>query len=372
MNLALNSVVTNLNSTEEIYWQAVIDRDSRFDGQFVVAVSSTKIYCRPSCPAKRPRRDRVSFFWLPEAAERAGFRACKRCHPQRAHVVDPQVEMVQNVCKYLAANASSDATLAELADQAGVSVFHLQRTFKKIMGVSPREYATAQKFGSFKEKLRNGQSVTDALYDAGLNSSRKLYEHASAQLGMTPATYGRGGRGANISYTTAACSFGRVLVATTDSGICAVKLGDTDAEMERDLYQEFPAAKIDRADSTLLPRVDVVLQLLANKTPQAELPLDIQATAFQRQVWDKLRSIPYGQTVSYADVAKSLGNPGAVRAVGRACATNPVAVVIPCHRVVREDKTLGGYRWGLDRKKKILNHERKLSTDYTGYTDERT
>lgn len=357
MNLAFDLSVKKTDLEEDRFWQAVVDRDPRLDGQFVFAVQSTRIYCRPSCPSRRPHRERVSFFSLPEAAERAGFRACKRCHPQRARVMDPQIELVQAVCRQLEANQSNDVTLVELAKEAGVSVFHLQRTFKNVMGISPREYAAAQKFGNFKSKLRKGETVTNALYDVGLNSSRRLYEHAPAELGMTPATYGRGGKGATISYTTAQSVFGRVLVAMTERGVCAVKLADTDSEMETELREEFPAAKIERADSKLRKRVDEILQQLANQSPHVDLPLDIRATAFQRQVWEKLRLIPYGQTVSYGDVAKSLGQPGAVRAVGRACATNPVALLIPCHRVVREDKSLGGYRWGLERKKKILDHE---------------
>lgn len=358
MNLAFDLVVNNTDPEEDRFWQAVVDRDPRMDGQFVFAVSSTRIYCRPSCPSRRPHRERVSFFSLPEAAERAGFRACKRCQPRRAHVIDPQVEMVQKVCSHLEANQANDLTLSELAKEAGVSAFHLQRTFKNVMGVSPREYAAAQKFESFKSKLRDGETVTNALYDAGLNSSRRLYEHAPAELGMTPATYGRGGQGATISYTTTQSVFGRLLVAMTERGICAVKLADNDEEMERDLREEFPAARIERADAPLQETVEEILGQLANRSPHVNLPLDIRATAFQRQVWEKLRLIPYGQTVSYGDVAKALGNRGAVRAVGRACATNPVALVIPCHRVVREDKSLGGYRWGLDRKKRLLEYER--------------
>jgi AraC family transcriptional regulator, regulatory protein of adaptative response / methylated-DNA-[protein]-cysteine methyltransferase len=363
VNLALNSIVTKQNSTDERYWQAVVDRDPRMDGEFVFAVSSTHIYCRPSCPSRRPGRERVSFFSLPEAAERAGYRACKRCHPQLVRVIDPQVEMVQTVCRHLEANQADDLTLSDLAKEAGVSVFHLQRTFKNIMGVSPREYAAFRKFGNFKAKLKEGETVTNALYDAGLNSSRRLYEHASAELGMTPATYGRGGQGASISYTTADSTFGRILVAMTERGVCAVRLGDTDSKLEKELRDEFSAAKIQRADSSLEKTLAGVLRLLRNQTPHIDLPLDIQATAFQRQVWEKLRLIPYGQTVSYGDVAKALGKPGAVRAVGRACATNPVALLIPCHRVVREDKSLGGYRWGLERKKKMLDYERTTSTE---------
>ena len=371
MSVALKAIVTSNNIVnEEIFWTAVVARDRRMDGQFVFGVSSTKIYCRPSCPSRRPHRERVSFFSLPEAAEQSGFRACKRCKPQRATILDPQIAMVRQVCRYIRANQTNTLDLSELATHAGVSSFHLQRTFKSIMGVSPRQYATAERFGEFKAKLREGETVTNALYDAGLNSSRRLYEQAADELGMTPATYGRHGRGARIVFTTTKCSLGQLLVATTERGLCAVKIGDSDAELEQQLRNEFFAAEIDRADSTLNGTVKDVLGLIENKAPHPDLPLDIRATAFQRQVWEQLRSIPYGKTVSYGDVAKALGNPGAVRAVGRACGSNPVALVIPCHRVVREDQSLGGYRWGLERKKKILDHEAKRkSTDYADYAD---
>ena len=345
--------------TDERMWQAVAAKDSRFDGQFVFAVSSTKVYCRPSCPSRRPRRENVTFFEFADAAEQAGFRACLRCEPRRSGVVDSRVEMVQRVCRLLDASQTETVKLADLAADAGVSTFHLQRTFKRIMGISPRQYLTARRFGNFKTLVREGEPVTKALYDSGFNSSSRLYEHAPQELGMTPATYGRGGRGINISYTIAASPLGQLLVAVTDRGVCAVRMGDTEAELEKDLSAEFPAATIRRDDSALREPVKKILNHLANKEPQLDLPLDIRSTAFQRQVWEKLRAIPYGRTVSYGEVAKSLGKPGAVRAVGRAWATNPVALVIPCHRVVREDKTLGGYRWGLERKQKLIDHERK-------------
>lgn len=345
--------------TDERMWQAVAAKDSRFDGQFVFAVSSTKVYCRPSCPSRRPRRENVTFFEFADAAEQAGFRACLRCEPRRSGDVDSRVEMVQRVCRLLDASQTETVKLADLAADAGVSTFHLQRTFKRIMGISPRQYLTARRFGNFKTLVREGEPVTQALYDSGFNSSSRLYEHAPQELGMTPATYGRGGRGINISYTIAASPLGQLLVAVTDRGVCAVRMGDTEAELEKDLSAEFPAATIRRDDSALREPVKKILNHLANKEPQLDLPLDIRSTAFQRQVWEKLRAIPYGRTVSYGEVAKSLGKPGAVRAVGRACATNPVALVIPCHRVVREDKTLGGYRWGLERKQKLIDHERK-------------
>jgi len=349
----------NVFLNNEQLWQAVIAKDARFDGQFVFGVSSTGIYCRPSCPSRRAHRERVKFFELPEAAEQAGFRACLRCQPQRARVLDPQIELVQRVCRLLNDSESETSKLAELASHAGVSVFHLQRTFKKVMGISPRQYLTARKFGNFKALVRKGETVTNSLYDSGFNSSSRLYEYASEELGMTPATYSRGGRGVSISYTIVDSPMGRLLVAVTERGVCAVRMSDNDEELEKDLREEFPQAQIERDDAALREPVEKILNHLDNNEPCLDLPLDIRATAFQRQVWEKLRAIPYGETVSYGDVAKALGKPGAVRAVGRACATNPVALVIPCHRVVREDKSLGGYRWGLDRKKRLLDHERR-------------
>jgi AraC family transcriptional regulator of adaptative response/methylated-DNA-[protein]-cysteine methyltransferase len=352
----------NMNTAlkDDQLWQAVMAKDARFDGQFVFAVSSTGVYCRPSCPSRRAHRERVKFFELPAAAEQAGFRACLRCQPQRARILDPQVELVQRVCRLLNSDDNESLKLPELASQAGVSPFHLQRTFKRVMGISPRQYLAARKIDNFKTLVRKGESVTSSLYESGFNSSSRLYEHAAEELGMTPATYSRGGRGMNISYTITASPMGRLLVAVTDRGVCAVRMADSDAELEKDLREEFPNAQLKRDDSALRESVQKILNHLEKNETRLDLPLDIKATAFQRQVWEHLRAIPYGETVSYGDVAKALGKPGAVRAVGRACATNPVALVIPCHRVVREDKTLGGYRWGLDRKKKILEHERRV------------
>jgi AraC family transcriptional regulator of adaptative response/methylated-DNA-[protein]-cysteine methyltransferase len=330
-------------------WQAVVARDSEFDGSFVFAVRSTGIYCRTSCPSRRPHRERVSFFPLPEAAEQAGFRACRRCRPQEALAGDPQIEMVQRVCRYIEAQDENTITL---------SAFHLQRVFKSVMGITPRQYADACRIGKFKVLVREGESVTGALYDAGFGSSSRLYEHAPSELGMTPATYGRGGRGATINYTITRSPLGRLLVAATERGVCAVKLGDSDEALESDLRKEYPAAEIKRMDAALRRSVELLLDYLAGKQPHLDLPLDIQATAFQWQVWEKLRAIPYGKTRSYGEVAKAMGRPKAVRAVARACASNPVALVIPCHRVIREDQSLGGYRWGLERKKKLLEQER--------------
>jgi AraC family transcriptional regulator of adaptative response/methylated-DNA-[protein]-cysteine methyltransferase len=360
VSLALKSH-HSITSDENELWQAVVARDQRYDGQFVFAVGSTHIYCRPSCPSRRPNRERVCFFSLPEAAEQAGYRACLRCQPKRARILDPQIEMVQIVCRYLDSTDSESVKLSDLAMKTGVSAFHLQRTFKNIMGISPRQYLAAKRFGNFRSRIKEGESVTNALYDSGFNSSSRLYERAADELGMTPATYSRSGRGVNIKYTIVDSPLGRLLVAVTERGVCSVTMGDSDIQLEKTLKSEFSEANIERADSALRKTVAAILKHLSSTGPHLDLPLDIRATAFQRQVWEKLRTIPVGETMSYGEVAKSLGNPGAVRAVGRACATNPIAVVIPCHRVVREDRSLGGYRWGIDRKKKLLDQEKRLT-----------
>ncbi len=360
MSAALTQPI--MNTIDDEQWQAVISKDQRYDGQFVFAVSSTQIYCRPSCPSRRPNRANVSFYALAEAAEQAGYRPCLRCRPKSARIMDPQVEMVRDVCRRLEASTET-LSLTDLASQLGISVFHLQRTFKSIMGVSPHQYFSAKRINQFKTKVREGESVTEALYDAGFNSSSRLYESAARELGMTPATYGKGGRGIHIQYTIVDSDLGRLLIAKTDKGICSVTMGRTDRELEKSLHSEFHDATVGRTDSALKSHVETVLKHLAGKEPKLDLPLDIRATAFQRQVWEQLRAIPLGDTWSYSDVARAIGKPNAVRAVGHACATNPVALVIPCHRVVREDKSLGGYRWGLERKKKLIDQEKRLTKE---------
>jgi len=342
-------------------WNAVLSRDSSRDGSFVFAVRSTGIYCRPSCPARRPKREQVRFFPLPEAAEQAGFRACKRCHPRRARVNDPQVELVRRICHIIDEHDEEAMTLERLSAITGVNAHHLQRTFKQIMGITPRQYAESRKLARFKAGVKNGASVTDAMYAAGYGSSRGLYEKSSAQLGMTPATYGRGGRGMRIVFTIADSPLGRLLVAATERGVCSITLGDSDAELTRALFAEYPNAAIDSKDTSIGPPLNLwlrrVLDSLNGVTRRIDLPTDVQATAFQMRVWEELRRIPFGSTRSYQEIARAIGKPNAVRAVARACASNRLALVIPCHRVIREDKSLGGYRWGLDRKRKILEYE---------------
>jgi AraC family transcriptional regulator of adaptative response/methylated-DNA-[protein]-cysteine methyltransferase len=357
MSAVLNEQMTLLSGSQDQFWNAVLSKDRRFDGRFVFAVSSTGIYCRPSCPSRRPRRENVSFFALALAAENAGFRACRRCHPGDARTTDPQVAMVQQVCRFIESSEGEPVTLEALSEQVGVSAFHLQRTFKSIMGMSPSEYAETRRVNKFKQRVQAGEKITDAIYDAGFGSSSRLYELASSQLGMTPATYGKGGRGAVIRYAIGDSPLGRLLVASTDKGVCSVKLGDSDDVLKAELLREFSAAQVLLDESRLRPALTAVVDHLHDKTPRIDLPLDIRATAFQRQVWEQLRKIPAGETHSYTQVAKGIGQEKAVRAVARACATNPVALVIPCHRVIREDKSLGGYRWGLNRKKKLLERE---------------
>ena len=357
MSAVLNEQMTMLPDSQVEFWNAVLSKDRRFDGQFVFAVNSTGIYCRPSCPSRRPKRENVSFFALPAAAESAGFRACLRCRPADAHATDPQIKMVQQVCRLIENNDGEALTLEALSAKVGVSSFHLQRTFKSIMGMSPGDYAEARRVNTFKQSVQAGEKITNAIYDAGFGSSSRLYELASSQLGMTPATYGKGGRGAVIRYAIGDSPLGRLLVATTEKGVCAVTLGDSDDELKTQLQREFSAAEILLDEERLRPALAAVVDHLNDKTPRVDLPLDIRATAFQRQVWEQLQKIPAGETHSYTQVAKDIGQAKAVRAVARACATNPVALVIPCHRVIREDKNLGGYRWGLDRKKKLLNRE---------------
>jgi AraC family transcriptional regulator of adaptative response/methylated-DNA-[protein]-cysteine methyltransferase len=351
-------------------WNAVLSRDAAQDGSFVFAVRSTGIYCRPSCAARRPRREQVSFFQLPEAAEQAGFRACRRCHPRRALTADPQIELVRRICHAIDEHGEEPLTLKTLSTETGVSAPHLQRTFKDVMGITPRQYAESRRLDRFKSRVKSGASVTDAMYDAGYGSSRSLYEKSSARLGMTPATYGRGGRGMRIIYTIAGCSLGRVLVAATDRGVCSIALGDSDSELTTSLFAEYPNASIDSRDTVISPSLNLwlskVLEHLNGKSPRIELPLDIQATAFQWRVWEELQRIPLGSTRSYQEVAQAIGKPKAVRAVASACAGNHVALVIPCHRVIRENKELGGYRWGLQRKRELLEGEQRRKKASTG------
>ena len=335
------------------HWQQVMARDARQDGRFVFAVRTTGVYCRPSCPSRRPRRDSVEFFPDPREAERAGYRACLRCKPTE---VSSQAQYVLRA-RQLLDNAEGVMTLAQLSKLAGLSPFHLQRLFKRATGLSPREYQSARRMQHVKTELRKGEDVTTALYDAGFSSPSRLYEKSDKQLGMTPGAYRRGGAGMTITFAMVPTPLGRMLVAATERGLCAVRFGEGVTELERDLRNEFHAADLRRDDAAMRRYTEPLLANLCGDKTTIDLPLDVRATAFQQKVWDTLRHIPRGETRSYTEIAHEIGDPKAVRAVARACASNPVALAVPCHRVVRSDGDLAGYRWGVDRKKKLLETE---------------
>lgn len=338
-------------------WNAVVTRDAARDGEFVFAVSSTGVYCRPSCAARRPRRENVQFFGKPELAEQAGYRACLRCRP-KSFSGNSASDGVKAICRFIEQHLDEPLTLERLGKEFQQSPFHLQRRFKAVLGITPREYADSCRLRMLKRNLQAGDSVTRAMYDAGYGSSSRLYEKTASQLGMTPDKYRRGAIAAAIRYTCADSPLGRMLIATTERGICAIQFARSDGELMEGLKREFPFAARKVDEGGLQSWVGALLRHMRGKDLDSSLPLDIRATAFQRRVWAYLQSIPYGATRSYSQVAKGIGQPRATRAVARACATNPVAVAIPCHRVVREDGSMGGYRWGIERKKALLEMER--------------
>ena len=354
------------SSNGENYWQAVLARDAQFESSFVYAVRSTGIYCRPTCASRRPSRQQVAFYASPEAAEQAGFRPCRRCRPRgtAADSRSAQAKLVERLCREIEASLDEGdgaITLTTLSQRVGTNPYQIQRSFKRVMGITPRQYADAKRLARLKSRLQKGQDVTGALYDAGYGSSRALYERAPSRMGMTPATYRKGGRGMRVGYTIADSPLGRLLVGATERGVCAVCLGASDKALEANLAAEYPRAEISRDDATLAPWVTAFLSHLQGRLPHLDLPVDVRATAFRWRVWEELRAIPYGSTRSYSDVARAIGQPRAVRAVAHACATNPVAVVIPCHRVVGKDGGLHGYRWGLERKQQLLALERRTT-----------
>lgn len=340
-------------------WAAVVTRDTSRDGSFVYAVTTTGIYCKPSCPSRKPQRKNVAIFSLAELAEGAGFRPCLRCQPNDHPSDDSRLALVRHVCQAIRRQHADVPTLEALAQQVHVSPYHLQKLFTKVVGISPRQYADAHRLGTLKQTLLAGGTVADGLYEAGYSSPSRLYENSPGQLGMTPATYRKHGLGMQVRYALAECPLGKVLVAATDKGICAVSLGNDESSLIDGLRREFQAAQVSLgSDHALTEWLDAVLDRLTGKGPNVHLPLDVQATAFQRMVWEELQRIPAGETATYGEVARKLGRPSAARAVARACATNPAAVVIPCHRVVRGDGGLGGYRWGLERKEALLKSEK--------------
>jgi AraC family transcriptional regulator, regulatory protein of adaptative response / methylated-DNA-[protein]-cysteine methyltransferase len=338
-------------------WEAVLNRDRCGDGRFVYAVSSTHVYCRPSCPSRRPARNQVTFFDSPQLAESAGYRACLRCRPQLP-IGSEAEERVERARRYLDDRAGESITLRQLAAHVGLSPFHVQRVFTRVVGLSPKAYQGAKRMARFTTSLKRGETVTHATYEAGFGSSSRLYGRVHEDLGMTPSAFRSGGRGVTLRYTTVPTIVGRMLIAVTERGIAVVSLGETDVAMVTSLHNDYPNAVLRRDRKGLAKLIARLLKCLNGRAAVGDLPLDVKATAFQRKVWQALQEIPRGQTRSYQEIARAIGQPTAARAVARTCARNPVAVVIPCHRVVRGTGHLAGYRWGLERKQRLLALER--------------
>ena len=345
---------------EDQFWQAAIARDPRADGRFFLAVLSTGVYCRPSCPARRPLRRNVLFFRTQQEAERQGFRPCLRCRPNENL---GSVALVERAAQVLRDSTFEERSLRlpAIASQLGVSAGVLRRAFHQLTGLTPRELAEAFRLDRFKKLLRRGKSITDALYESGFGAPSRVYELSNLQLGMTPATYRKGGKGMKIGYTIADSNLGKVLVAATDRGISAVYLGGDAAKLAAELRAEYPQAQIEQDRGHFGQWVREILLRIQGKPPRRDLPLDLQATAFQLRVWRELQAIPRGATRTYAQVARALGRPRSVRAVARACASNPVSIVVPCHRVIRSDGSLAGYRWGTSRKQSLLAKEKVMA-----------
>jgi len=342
--------------TEEDKWLAALNRNNDFDGEFVFAVRSTGVYCRPSCPAKRPNRKQVIFFSDFEEAERFGFRSCRRCHPRNA--TNSQTKLIDGICSFIDANLEKKLTLSALSAHAGISPFHLQRTFKRAVGISPRQYIEARRLEKMKRSLRNGKTVTRALYDAGFNSRSRIYGKIQNKFGVSPGIYRRGGAGMRIEYAITSCPTGRLLFGVTERGICAVCLGESDDAVEAAITRDYPSADISRNDSDLAPWIECFMKYFKGQDFPRDLPIDVQATSFEWRVWKQIQAVPRGSTTTYGNIARAIGMPDSFRAVAKACATNPVSLIIPCHRVIGQDGSMRGYRWGKNRKKELLSLER--------------
>jgi AraC family transcriptional regulator of adaptative response/methylated-DNA-[protein]-cysteine methyltransferase len=351
-----HTTATAVFAGESAQWAAVTRRDPRADGQFFYSVSTTGVYCRPSCPSRQARREHVRFHPTTADAERAGFRACKRCRPNEPALAAQRASAVASACR-LIERAEAIPPLDALAAAAGMSRFHFHRVFRSVTGVTPKAYAAAHRARRVREELTRQATVTDAIYGAGFNSNGRFYAAAPAALGMTPTRFRAGGAGESIHFAVGECSLGSVLVAATGKGVCAITLGDEPDALVRNLQDRFPKARLVGGDAAFERLVASVVGLVETPGVAIELPLDVRGTAFQQRVWQALRKIPAGSTVSYADIARRIGMPKAVRAVAHACGANPIAVAIPCHRVVRHDGGVSGYRWGVERKRALLERE---------------
>jgi AraC family transcriptional regulator of adaptative response/methylated-DNA-[protein]-cysteine methyltransferase len=343
-------------------WEMVQQRSVQADALFVYAVKTTGIYCRPSCPSRRPLRTSVEFFPTGELAKAAGYRACKRCQPGGEH---PQQKLVSAACEYIDRNLDITISLEALGKLLGLSPFHAQRLFRKALGLTPRQYQQSRRMERFRGELLTQPSVTDAIYESGFSSGSRVYENTAAEIGMTPTEYRKSAKGVPITFGIGESPLGKMLVAATDTGICAVAFGSLESELEDDLRTRFSLAEITRDDAGLGETLRQVLTQMTEHPLATELPLDVRATAFQRRVWSALRAIPRGETRTYAEIASEIGQPSAARAVARACASNPAAVVIPCHRVIGSNGKLTGYRWGVERKERLLRMEQASSAVQT-------
>ncbi len=337
-------------------WKALVNRDASARGTFVYAVSTTGVYCRPGCPSRIARRENVSFFATCEQAEAAGYRPCRRCRPDAASPAQRNAAMVREACR-LIETAEHSPKLDELAASFGVSPFHFHRRFKAVTGLTPKAWGAAQRARKVRAALADAGTVTEAIYGAGFNSNSRFYEKSGQVLGMTPTAFRSGGRSARIRFAVGECSLGAILVACSDKGVCAILLGDDPDALVRDLQDRFPNADLLGGDARFEALVATVVGFVDAPGIGLDLPLDLRGTAFQQRVWQALREVPAGRTVSYAELARRIGAPRSVRAVGRACGANPIAVAIPCHRVVRHDGALAGYRWGVERKRALLEKE---------------
>ena len=343
--------------SEEEMWCAVEERDLKADGRFVFSVLTTRIYCRPSCPGKRPKRENVVFYPNPKEAEDAGFRPCIRCSPQA--IDPPQLAWVKKACEYIRKNFEKKTSLKNLSDETGISMYHLQRTFKHIIGLSPRQYQETCRIDRLKMILREGKPVIRAVYDVGYGSTSWLYSNSKVKLGMTPSTYRNSGKDMLIKYRIVDSPLGKLLVARTKHGVCYIGLWNREVELEEALRKEYQFAEMIRENGKLDTWTNEVLDYLSGRVRYlGDIPTDIAGTGFQVRVWKALQAIPWGSTRTYDDVAKSIGHPTAARAVGKACATNPISLLIPCHRLIGKNGELHGYRWGLERKKMLLEIEK--------------